>query len=158
MVRRRLRGAQVHRLEALTQNVCAAARAGSPVHPLTHPSTHLLTRPPTYSLAHLPPHSCRYVPTLGLLLQLSYLPTHSLAYSLTYLLRYVPTLRLLLQLVVASQAHYPDLYAVLKFVPKKNGLNPILARSHALHSPCPAPHLPLAISDLLPPSTPLLPY
>ncbi len=41
---------------------------------------------------------------------------------------YVTVLVLLLELVVASQARYPDLYAVLKFVPKKNGLNPLLSR------------------------------
>ena len=41
---------------------------------------------------------------------------------------YPLVLSLLLQLLVVSQANYPDLYAVLKFVPKKNGLNPILAR------------------------------
>ena len=31
-------------------------------------------------------------------------------------------------MMVQSQAKYPDLYAVLKFVPKKNGLNPLLAQ------------------------------
>ena len=35
---------------------------------------------------------------------------------------------MLLRLVIASQERYPDLYAVLKFVPKKNGLNPSLAK------------------------------
>ena len=40
---------------------------------------------------------------------------------------YVPILILLLQLMVRIQAKYPDLYAVIKFVPKKNGLNPALA-------------------------------
>jgi len=41
---------------------------------------------------------------------------------------YVPILQLLLQLMVGAQARYPDLYAVMKFVPKKNGLNPLLAQ------------------------------
>ena len=40
---------------------------------------------------------------------------------------YIPVAKCLLKLVVECQARYPDLYAVLKFVPKKNGLNPILA-------------------------------
>lgn len=31
-------------------------------------------------------------------------------------------------MLVAIQPTYPDLYAVLKFVPKKNGLNPALAK------------------------------
>ena len=31
-------------------------------------------------------------------------------------------------MLVQIQARYPDLYAVLKFVPKKNGLNPLLAK------------------------------
>jgi hypothetical protein len=44
---------------------------------------------------------------------------------------YVPILVLLLQLMVGIQARYPDLYAVLKFVPKKNGLNPLLASLQA---------------------------
>lgn len=35
------------------------------------------------------------------------------------------------QLMVGIQAKYPDLYAVLKFVPKKNGLNPLLAQLSA---------------------------
>ena len=30
-------------------------------------------------------------------------------------------------MMVEIQARYPDLYAVIKFVPKKNGLNPSLA-------------------------------
>lgn len=37
-------------------------------------------------------------------------------------------LSLLLRLVLRSQERYPDLYAVLKFVPKKNGLNPSLEK------------------------------
>ena len=41
---------------------------------------------------------------------------------------YVALLAVLYELVVRSQARYPDLYAVLKFVPKKNGLNPLLAQ------------------------------
>ena len=44
---------------------------------------------------------------------------------------YVPILQLLLQLMVGIQERYPDLYAVLKFVPKKNGLNPLLASLQA---------------------------
>mmetsp|Transcript_46326 Transcript_46326/g.144904 ORF Transcript_46326/g.144904 Transcript_46326/m.144904 type:complete len:180 (-) Transcript_46326:535-1074(-) len=41
---------------------------------------------------------------------------------------YIAALDGLLGLVVRCQQTYPDLYAVLKFVPKKNGLNPLLAR------------------------------
>jgi len=40
---------------------------------------------------------------------------------------YVPVLALLLKVVVDTQANHLELYAVLKFVPKKNQLNPILA-------------------------------
>lgn len=50
---------------------------------------------------------------------------------------YVPILQLLLQLMVGIQERYPDLYAVLKFVPKKNGLNPLLASLQARRR---APH------------------
>ena len=39
---------------------------------------------------------------------------------------YLPTLSSM-RMMVAIQAAYPDLYAVVKFVPKKNGLNPLLA-------------------------------
>jgi len=44
---------------------------------------------------------------------------------------YVPILLLLLHLMVGVQQKFPDLYAVLKFVPKKNGLNPLLAKLQA---------------------------
>lgn len=40
---------------------------------------------------------------------------------------YVSVLSLLLRMMLEIQARYPDLYAVVKFVPKKNGLNPTLA-------------------------------
>ena len=40
---------------------------------------------------------------------------------------YVEVLSLLLHMMVEIQARYKDLYAVAKFVPKKNGLNPVLA-------------------------------
>ena len=40
---------------------------------------------------------------------------------------YLSVLTMLLHMLVTIQSNYPDLYAVLKFVPKKNGLNPILA-------------------------------
>eukprot|EP00965_Chrysotila_dentata_P144440 4770633-Pleurochrysis_carterae.AAC.3 len=40
---------------------------------------------------------------------------------------YVPVLSCLRDLIVNCQRNFPDLYAVLKFVPKKNGLNPLLA-------------------------------
>ena len=40
---------------------------------------------------------------------------------------YLQVLDLLLHVMVEVQARYPDLYAVVKFVPKKNGLNPLLA-------------------------------
>ena len=42
--------------------------------------------------------------------------------------RYMSVLACLRELVVRSQANCPELYAVLKFVPKKNGLNPLLAQ------------------------------
>jgi len=41
---------------------------------------------------------------------------------------YESYLVVLCHIMEASQARYPDLYAVLKFVPKKNGLNPLLAK------------------------------
>ena len=44
---------------------------------------------------------------------------------------YLLELSLLLRLMVGIQERYPDLYAVLKFVPKKNGLNPALATLQA---------------------------
>ena len=39
---------------------------------------------------------------------------------------YLPIATTLLNLIVVIQKKYPDLYAVIKFVPKKNGLNPLL--------------------------------
>ena len=57
---------------------------------------------------------------------------------------FVVELSLLLRLVVACQAQYPDLYAVLKFVPKKNGLNPSLARLQVRAPALPWPSLALS--------------
>ena len=41
---------------------------------------------------------------------------------------YLEVLQTLFAVLVGSQQRYPDLWAVLKFVPKKNGLNPLLQR------------------------------
>ena len=41
---------------------------------------------------------------------------------------YVAVLTALCGMMVTSQRQFPDLYAVVKFIPKKNGLNPHLAQ------------------------------